>query len=165
MKLYIDIREMIFEEDNIMHKIISFIGIKKNAYCDIMLTIAEDDKFIKDTFKKIYKKDKEGKDTQEIESTIFIVREQKTWWNFPLYEIVNGKIVDFNYKQYAYFNNMERRMILATKIHKTYHPAGENKIHRKTFKYIMDSLNIEYPDFFKKYNEKIEAIINKNLKN
>ena len=45
-----------------------------------------------------------------------------------------------------------------------YNLYAENKIHRKTLKYIMDKLNLEYPDFFDKYNKKIDNIIKKNPK-
>ena len=95
---------------------------------------------------------------------MFCVREKNTWWSFPLYEIINDKIIDFDHTQYSYFIGTERRMTLAKKVNKLYNPSSEAKILRKTFKYIMDTLNIEYPDFFKKYNDKIEDIINKNPK-
>ncbi|GAH43526.1 unnamed protein product, partial [marine sediment metagenome] len=81
-----------------------------------------------------------------------------------MYEIKDGKIIPFDYKQYVYFAGTDRRMILAAKIKQLYNPSSEAKILRKTLKYIMDTLAIEYPDFFKKYNDKIEAIINRNPK-
>ena len=93
-----------------------------------------------------------------------MVWENKNWVSFPLYEIVNNEILKFNYKDYAYFNNINRRMALASKINGLYNKSSEKKILRKTLKYIMDTLNIEYPNFFKKYNDRIEAIINKNPK-
>ena len=55
-------------------------------------------------------------------------------------------------------------MALASKINELFNQPAEAKILRKTLRYIMDTLDIEYPDFFKKYNDKIEEIINKNLK-
>ena len=94
----------------------------------------------------------------------YIIREQKSWWSFPLYEIENGKIINFDYTKYDYFKNTDRRNILAFKIKELYNPASEAKILRKTSKYIMDTLNIEYPDFFDKYNKKIDNIIKKNPK-
>ena len=135
---------------------------------DEMVELPDDDKFIKDTLKRIYKKDKKGEDTEEIESILFDVKEKKSWWGFPLYELKDGKIVPFDYTQYAYFANTDRRNMLASRINGIsgiYTPSGEKKILRKTLKYIMDILDIGYPDFFKKYNDKIEAIINKNPKN
>ncbi|GAI09534.1 unnamed protein product, partial [marine sediment metagenome] len=124
----------------------------------------DNDKFIKDTLEVIYKKDKEGKDTEEVDNRLFIVTERETFFSFPIYEIINSKIVLFDYKKYQYFLNHNRRFALGRKIDKMYNLYAENKIQRKTLKYIMDTLNIEYPDFFKKYNDKIEDIINKNPK-
>jgi len=164
MKLYINLKEMIFEEDNIEHKIVLSASNKKSKFYDTELTLDDNDKFIGDTLKIIYKKNKDGKDTKEIEKEIFMVREPETWWSFPLYEIIDGKIVDFDYKRYAYFNNTDRRMALAGKINLMYNPPSEAKILRKTLRYIMNILNMEYPEFFKKYNDKIEEIINKNPK-
>ena len=94
----------------------------------------------------------------------YIVREQKSWWSFPLYEIKENKIIDFDYIKYNYFLNTDRRNRLAFKIKELYNPASEFKILRKTLKYIMDTLNIPHPDFFEKYNRKIEEVINKNPK-
>lgn len=86
------------------------------------------------------------------------------WDSFPLFEFKNNKIIPFNYKNYQYFADTKRRAKLSNKISDMYNPPAEAKILRKTFKYIMDTLEIPYPDFFKKYNDKIEAIINKNKK-
>ena len=96
---------------------------------------------------------------------IYIVREQKTWWSFPLYEFKDDKIALFNYAKYNYFANTDRRMALSLKISELYNHSSEFKILRKTFKYIMDTLKIPYPDFFRKYNDKIESLINKIPKN
>lgn len=155
---------MIFEGDNTEHKIILQVKDVELYGYDIMVELSDNDKFIKDTLKIIYKKDNQGKDTEEIESKVFIIREQKTWWSLPLYEFKNGKIVSFDYTKYNYFVNTDRRMMLALKINELYNPPSEFKRLRKTFKYIMDALDIEYPDFFKKYNDKIEEIINRNPK-
>lgn len=165
MKLYLKITKMNFEEDNIEHEIIRSVTNREIPYCDYVIELTDDDKFIQDTMRIDYKKDKKGNDINEIELIHFVVREQKTWWNFPLYEIIDGKIVPFDYSQYAYFNNTDRRNALAEKINELYNPPSEAKILRKTLKYIMDTLDIEYPDNFKKYNDKLEAIINKNPKN
>lgn len=164
MKLYLNTTKMAFEGDNIEHNIIRGISNEEFLGYDKMVELPDDDKFIKDTLKYIYKKDKKGEDTEEIDHIEFIVREQETWNSFPLYEIVNDEIVKFNYKNYAYFENTDRRMALAFKIKELYNSSSEAKILRKTFKHIMDTLDIEYPDFFKKYNDKIEEIINKNQK-
>lgn len=157
---------MTFGEDAIEHNIINGISGEEFLGYDEMIELSDNDKFIKDTLKVIYKKDKDdkGKDTKEIDYKMFAIKEQKTWWGFPLYEIKNGKIVSFDYTKYQYFSDTDRRMTLASKINELYNPPSEAKILRKTFKYIMDNLNIEYPDFFKKYNNKIEEIINRNPK-
>jgi len=164
MKLYIDIKKMTFEEDNIEHEIVWAINDKEFIGYDYMIELPDDDKFIKNTLKIVYKKDREGKETKEIEYKYFMVREDKTWWSFPLYEIKDGKIIDFNYNNYAYFGNTDRRVRIARKINALYNPASESKILRKTLRYIMDFIKIKYPDDFKKYNDKIEEVINKNPK-
>ena len=165
MKLYINIKEMIFDEENnsIEHKIIFGIKNKEFYGYDIQIDLPNDDKFIKDTYKIKYKKDKEGKDTKEIEEELFEVREKNTWYSFPLYEIIDGKIVDFDYTKYEYFLNTERRMVLAFKINDLYNPSSEAKIIRKTIKFILDELKLDYPDFLL-YNKKVEKIILRNPK-
>lgn len=164
MKLYINIKKMNFEEDNIEHNIISSMSDKEFYGYDVSIELPNDDKFIQDTLKIKYKKDKNDKDTKEIENKMFKIREDKTWWSFPLYEIIDNKIVPFNYKNYQYFMNTDRRIALASKINKIYNKSSETKILRKTFKYIMDNLEIPYPDFFGKYNKKVEEVINKSPK-
>jgi len=166
MRLYINTKKMSFIEENneIEHEIIlNATEIKIYGY-DYMFELSDNDKFVKDTLKIIYKKDDKGNNTEEIEGKLFIISEQKTWWSFPLYEIVDDKIISFNYAKYQYFADTDRRVILGWKICNLYNIPSELKLLRKTFKYIMDNLNIEYPDFFKKYNDKIEKIINKNPK-
>lgn len=163
MKLYINTKKITLE-DNTEHEIILRINDKEFYGYDVLIELPKDNKFIKNTLKIEYKRDKEGREIDEIEYKAFVIREQKTWWSFPLYELKDGKIVKFDYKKYAYFTNTDRRNILAEKINALYNPSSEAKILRKTFKYIMDNLNIEYPDFFKKYNQKVEEIINKNPK-
>lgn len=164
MKLYINTKTMTFEEDNIEHEIILNISNEEFYGYDKLVELSDDDKFIKNTLKIIYKKDKDGKDTDEIERKMFETRESETWYSFPKYEIIDGKIVLFEWKNYSYFLGTDRRMALASKINELYNPSSEFKILRETLKYIMDTLNIECPDFFKKYNDKIEAIINRNPK-
>ena len=163
MKLYVELKKMTFE-DGIEHDIINGMGDRERPYCDVIIEIPDDDKFIKDTMKIVYKKDKDGKETNEIELRYFAIKEQETWYNFPLYEYKDGRIIDFDYTEYQYFADTDRRNILSEKINNLYNPSSEAKILRKTFKYIMDNLNIPYPDFFKIYNDKIEMIINKNPK-
>ena len=167
MKLYIEIKSMTFdEEDNLIeHKIISGISAKEFIGYDYMIELSDDDKFIQGILKIIYKKDDKENDTKEIDYKVFIIKEQKTWYNFPLFELKDGKIINFDYTKYVYFINTERRSMLSSKVNELYNIPSQFKILRKTLKYIMDTLNIEYPDFFEKYNEKIEAIINKNPKN
>lgn len=165
MKLYISTKRMIFEEDNIEHEIVLQIRDAEFYGYDVIIELPDNDKFIKDTLKIIHKKDDKGDDTKEIENKVFIVREQKTWWSFPLYEFKSDKVTPFNYAKYNYFVNTDRRMALALKINELYNQPSEFKILRKTLKYIINTLNIEYPDFFRKYNDKIEAIIKKNPKN
>lgn len=151
-------------EDGIEHDIINGMGDREHPYCDVIIEIPDDDKFIKDTMRIVYKKDKDGKEKNKIESRYFVIKEQETWWNFPLYEYKDGRIIDFDYTKYQYFADTDRRNILSGKINNLYNSCSEAKILRKTLKYIMDDLNIPYPDFFKKYNDKIEMIINKNPK-
>jgi hypothetical protein len=146
MKLYISTKKMTFNEDNIEHEIV--LLVKNEEFQGYDISIEGNEKFIEDTF----------------ENNEFKVREQETWNSFPLYEIVNEKIVDFNWGNYSYFSGTDRRARLARKINELYNPPSEAKILRKTLKYIMDTLNIEYPDNFKKYNNKITTLINKNPK-
>jgi len=155
---------MNFEEDNIEHNIIRGILDKKFLGYDEIIELPDGDKFIKDTLKIIYKKDKDGKDTKEIEETTFITREQNTWWGSPLYELKDGAIIPFDYKKYAYFANTDRRMMLAGKINQLYNPSAEAKILRKTLKYIMDELKLNYPDEFSIMDKKINEIIERNPK-
>jgi len=164
MKIFISTKSMTFDEDNIEHEIVLNISDEEFYGYDILIELPDNSQFIKDTLKIEYKKDKDDNETDEIEYKQFIVREQKTWNSFPLYEIVDGKIIDFDYTRYSYFSGTDRRMVLARKINELYNPASEAKILRKTLKYIMDSLEIPYPDFFKKYNKKVEEIINQNPK-
>jgi hypothetical protein len=164
MKLYINIKKMIFEEDNIEHEIVLNISDNEFYGYDYLIDLPDDDNFIKKTYKVEYKKDKEGKNTSEIDSEGFIVREIETWNSFPLYEIVDGNIIDFNYTQYQYFADTERRIALGIKVSQVYNVFSELKILRKTLKYIMDELNLNYPDFFDIMNTKIEDIINRNQK-
>jgi len=155
---------MTFEEDNIEHDIVvNIIGEKHLGY-DLEIDLPDDDKFIKKTLKTIYKKDKDNKDTDEIEHKIFITREQETWNSFPLYEILDGVIVDFNYTKYGYFADTDRRVALGKKINNLYNVYAELKMYRKTLKTILDHLGI-VDESFEKYNTKIENIINKNPKN
>lgn len=163
MKLYINTKKMTFDEENnlIEHEIILAVSDIEFYGYDLIIDLKDNDKFIKDTLKIKYEKDREGKDV--IEDRQFKVRADG-WNNFPLYEIVNVEIIDFDYTKYDYFANTVRRISLAFKIGDLYNPSSEAKILRKTFKYIMDTLNISYPDFFKKYNDKVEAIINRNPK-
>jgi len=154
---------MTFEEDNIKHDIVvNIIGEKHIGY-DLEIDLPDDDKFIKKALKIIYKKDKDKKDTNEIEYKMFITREQETWNSFPLYEIVNGEIVDFDYIRYAYFANTNRRVALGKKISNLYNIYAELKMHRKILKAILDHLEIT-DEGFEKYNSKVENIISKNPK-
>ena len=153
MKLYLTITKMIFKEDNIEHNIIRGILNEEFLGYDEIVELPDDDKFIQD----ILRETEEG--------TVFDIREKNTWWGFPLYELKDGKIVPFDYSQYAYFADTNRRNVLAKNINQLYNPSAEAKILRKTFKYVMDTLDIEYPDFFKRYNDKVEAVIDKNPKN
>ena len=136
--IYLQTKKMEFDEDNKEHEII--------------LDISD-----KETFGYDYCLDTEWDFDTKIRAD--------GWYSFPLFELKNKKIISFDYTKYAYFADTERRISLATKVNELYAPFSELKILRKTFKYIMDTLNMEYPDFFKKYNDKIEAIINKNPKN
>jgi hypothetical protein len=165
MKLYIKITKMNFKEDDIEHNIIRGMLDKKFLGYDEIVELPDNDKFIKDTLKIIYIKDKRGEDTKEIKETAFTIREQNTWWGFPLYELKEGKIIPFDYNKYSYFAaNTDRRMMLAGRISQLYNPSSEMKILRKTLKYIMDNLELNYPDEFSIMDKKIEEIIKKNPK-
>lgn len=162
MKLYISFTKMTFEEDGIEHNIIRGMSDKEFLTYDEMVEFLDDDKFIKKIYKEIYKKDKAGKNTKEVESKMFLIKED--WEGLPLYEFKDGEIIPFDYTKYAYFAGTARRGMLKKRISEMCNPPAEAKTIRKTLKYIMDTLDIEYPDYFKKYNDKIEAIINKNPK-
>ncbi len=140
MKLYVNTKTLTLEDGD--HELILFAHNKKFDGYDFFI------------------------DSKEIETKdgVFIVREQDTWDSFPLYEVVNGKLIDFDYSNYEYFTNAKRRNRIARKINKQFNRPAEAKILRKTLKYIMDTFEIEYPDFFRKYNKKVEEIINKNPK-
>jgi len=163
MKLYLSIKKMIFEEDDIEHNIINGMLDKEYLGYDEIIELSDDNKFIKDTLKIIYKKDDKGKDTEEIERNVFDIREKNTWWGFPLYELKDGKIISFDCSRYAYFSNTDRRNMLAQKINQLYNPSSEKKILRKTLKFILKELKLDCPDFLL-YNEKVEEIIEKNPK-
>ena len=163
MKIFVSIKSMIFEEDNIEHEIILFIDNIEFYGYDLIMNLPNDNKFIKDTLKIKYKKDKDGKDTEEIEDKKFVIREQNTWWNYPLYEIIDGEIIDFDYTKYSYFSGTDRRMALTQKVSELYNPSSEAKLIRKTIKKVLDHLEI-VDDEFGKYYSKVEAIINKNPK-
>jgi len=163
MKLYINLKKMTLD-DNIEHNIINSISIEEPLVYDEIIELLDDDKFIKDTLKIKYKKDKDEKDTDEVEDIYFVIKEQSSWWNFPLYELVDGVIIDFDYTKYEYFTNTERRNSLTEKINSIYNPNTELKILRKTMKTILDHLGV-VDEGFEKYNDKVETIINKNPKN
>ena len=167
MKLYLGTKVMTFDEESnlVEHEIILSVTDKEFYGYDEIVELSDDDKFIKDTMKIVYKKDQRGNDTKEIDYRQFMIREQETWNSFPLYEFKDGKIIPFDYNKYSYFANTDRRVVLSAKINELYNSSSELKILRKTFRYIMDSLKIKYPDDFKKYNDKVEEVINKNPKN
>jgi len=162
IKLFLNTKKMNFDEENneIEHEIILAISDLEFYGYDLIIDLKDDDKFIEDTLKIKYKKDKEGKDI--IEDKQFKVRADG-WDAFPLYEIVDDKIVRFDYTKYAYFANTVRRMALAFKINDLYNPPSEAKIQRQTLKTILDNLGI-VDEGFEKYNTKIEELINKNPK-
>jgi len=163
MKLYINIKKMIFEEDNIEHEIILKVRDKEFDGYDLTIELNSNNKFVKDTEKVEYEIDEKGRHTDRIKKKVFVVTEQKTWWSYPLYEIINNEIVSFDYTKYNYFTGTKRRMMIAAKINLLYNPPSEAKIQRKTLKKILDHLGI-VDDKFDKYNQKVEAIINKNPK-
>ncbi len=101
MKLYINTKKLNFDEDNIEHEIILAVSDLEFYGYDLIIDLKDDDKFIKDTLKIKYEKDKEGKDV--IKDKQFKVRSDG-WNAFPLYEIVDGKITDFDYTKYIKFS-------------------------------------------------------------
>jgi len=160
MKLYISTKKITLD---IEHEIVLMVSDKEFYGYDILIELPDKDKFIKKTLDIKYKKDKDDKETKEIESKEFKVREQITWHSFPLYEIIDGKIVDFDYTKYQYFINTDRREALSDKINSMYNLSSVIKIQRKTLKKILDHLGIE-DEGFEKYNTKIEQIIIHNPK-
>ena len=98
------------------------------------------------------------------EEDIYIVREQETWWSFPNYEIINGEIVLFEWRNYSYFLGTERRMALAEKINILYNVPSELKILRETLAYIMNELHLISPPDYDIMNAKINEVIAKNPK-
>jgi len=163
MRLYISFTKMSFEEDDIEHNIIRGMSDKEFLTYDEMVEFPDDDQFIKDIVKVVYKKDKEGKNTKEVEGKIFLIKEQD-WNGFPLYEFKSGEIIPFDYTKYAYFTGARRRDMLAKRVNEICNLPSELKILRKTLKYIMDELKLKYPDDFSIMNKKIEEIIKKNPK-
>ena len=135
MKYYISIKKMTFDEDNIEREIV--LNISDNEFYGYDYIIDKP----------------EG----------FTVREENTWNSFPLYEIINGKIADFDYTQYQYFLDTDRRIDLSIKINQAYNVSSELKILRKTIKHILDHVGLVDADFLK-YNEKVVEIIEKNPK-
>ena len=151
MKLYIEIMEMNLE--GIEHKIIRGVLDKPFNGYDKIIELQDDDDFIKNTLRIT----DEGK-------TVFDVRERLSWYGYPLYELKNNEIIDFDYTKYDYFIDTKRRNILAEKIKHNYNPSSENKLLRKTLKKILDYLGLE-DESFDKYNKKVENIIEKIPKN
>ena len=141
MKLYIETKFMTLEDGE--HELIlrvseeEFLGYDKIIESDIL------------------SKNEEGK---------YIVREQKSWWSFPLFELKNSKIIPFDYTKYSYFQNTERRNMLAFKISELYNISGELKILRETINYMLKELKLDIPDDYDKMNKKIEEVIKKNPK-
>jgi len=164
MKLYINTKRLNFEEENnIEHEIILGISDTEFYGYDCVIELSDEDKFIKDNFFIIYKKDKDGKDTKEIENKVFKIREEETWWSFSKFEVVDGKIIPFKWENYSYFLGTDRRMALAGKINDLFNAPSELKILRKTIRYILQELKLDCPDFLL-YNKKVEEIIKKNPK-
>jgi hypothetical protein len=152
MKLYLEITKMTFGEDNIEHDIIRGMLNKEFFGYDEVIELPDDDKFIQDTLRET----KEG--------IVFDIREKDTWWGFPLYQVIEGKIVPFNWEDYSYFSGADRRNTLARRINQLYNPSSELKVLRKTFEFVLNELNLSYP-IFDKYNKKVNDIIDKNPKN
>jgi len=162
MKLYIDVKDMTFDEDGIEREIVTKVKNVEFYGYDYIIELSDDDDFIKNTMEIEYEHDKNG-NIEKILSILFRVNEQTTWWSFPLYQIIDGKIVPFDYTQYQYFTDTDRRMALAKKIGKLYNPSSEIKMLRTTIKRLLDNLEIT-DEKFEKYNTKVEQIIEKNPK-
>ena len=150
-------------DDGIEYKIINGMSDKEFPCYDVVIDIPDDDKFIKDTMQIVYKKDEKGNETDEIESRWFITKEQETWYNYPLYQLKDNKIIPFDYTRHKYFTDTERRVSVAEKIGHVYNSSSEIKLLRKTLKTMLDHLGI-VDEGFEKYNDKIETLINKNPK-
>ena len=146
MKIYIETRIMTFEEDDFEHEIVLRVENEIFYGYDLVIEISEKSSFVKD---------------RQIEGgKFFSVRDNNSWWSFPLYEIVDNEIADFDYTKYQYFSNTERRNTLGSKIKQAYNPSSELKIIRKTLKKILDHLGLE-DESFSNYNNKVEKIIKK----
>jgi len=94
----------------------------------------------------------------------YIVREQETWDSLPIYEIVDGNVMNFNPYDYVYFTKMKRRKALSGKIRKQYNLSAEIKTMRKTLNKILKHIELK-DESFDKYNKKVENIIEKIPKN
>ena len=164
MKLYINTKKITFDEDTIEHEIVLNVAFKRGICKVVEIDLPKDNQFVIDTLKTIFKKDKTGEKTKEIKNQYFVIREQNTWHGFPLYEIVNGKIIKFDYTKYAYFADTDRRKEMSKYISKMYNQSSEAKITRKTLKIILDHLEI-IDEKFEKYNTKVEEFIAENPKN
>ncbi|MBA7577321.1 hypothetical protein ES708_19172 [subsurface metagenome] len=158
MILYIETKKLTFDEDGLEHEIVLKTSEKEFYGYDLCIEVSDDDVFIQNTMKTI------TNPKEEFDHYEFHVREVSTWNSFPLYEIVNEKIVDFDYTKYQYFTDTDRRITLASKINDLYNPPSEAKIIRKTLKKMLDHLEI-VDDDFEKYNRKIEKVISKLPKN
>ena len=147
MLIYLEIRNMTFkeEDDSINHEIV--IRADKETF---------------DGYDRIAKV-KAGALKISDNGISFVMKEQNTWYNFPLYEYENGEIIDFDYTKYLYFADTERRVRLVDKISDLYHPSSEAKIIRRTLKIILNHLGM-VDEKFEKYDTKVEAIIKNNPK-
>ena len=145
MKIYLYTKEMDFEDGN--HIIILEAQNKMFATCDAEIIVNKDHDILKNKKDDFYR-----------------TRESDTWNSFPIWEVVNGEIISFNYNNYEYFQDTDRRKILGKKVGHLYNIPSELKIMRKTLKYIMDTLQITYPNDFERFNKKVEKLIAKNPK-
>lgn len=166
MKIYLELKPMTFEEENneIEHYLI--FGAREEEFYgyDEILELPESHWFITKARKEVYRKNMLTGKNEGLEYVQYIVKEQGSWFNFPLYELKAGEIIEFDFTAYSYFSNTDRRIMLGRKVSRQYNVSAELKILRKTIEQVIEHLSIKDSSnlqSFKKYNNRIENIIKK----
>jgi hypothetical protein len=166
MKIYLELKPMTFEEENneIEHCLI--FGAREEYFYgyDEILELPENHWFIKKARKEVYRKNILTGKNEGIDYIQYVTKEQKSWYNYPLYELKNGEIIEFDFTEYQYFSNTDRRIMLGRKVSRQYNISAELKILREAIKNIAEQTGIKNNkelELFNKYNNRVENIINK----